>query len=109
MIASGSADPPHTRRVIDGMPPPSVARSTASAPAQIVGTPAPSVTFSLLIRFTSDAGCMCRSGSTMSAPASSAAYASPHAFAWNIGTTGRTRSCSDSAKALPRQGAIECR
>ena len=44
-----------------------------------------------------------------SAPAITAAYGSPQAFAWNIGTTGSTLSCSDSANTLPRQTPIECR
>jgi hypothetical protein len=57
---------------MDDMSPPA-ARSTASTPAQIVGTPAPIVTRSLEISLTSEAGCICRSGSTMSEPASSAA------------------------------------
>ena len=44
-----------------------------------------------------------------SAPASTAAYASPQALAWNIGTTGRTLSCSDSANTLPWHTPSECR
>ena len=58
---------------------------------------------------TSGSGCRNRSGMTRSAPAYIAAYGSPQAFAWNIGTTGSTRSCSDSPKTLPVHTAIECR
>ena len=46
---------------------------------------------------------------TRLAPAITAAYGRPQAFAWNIGTTGSTRSRSDSANTLPVQTAIECR
>ena len=43
------------------------------------------------------------------APASTAAYGRPQAFAWNMGTTGSTRSASDRPNTLPMQTAIECR
>jgi hypothetical protein len=46
---------------------------------------------------------------TSDAPAMRAAYGRPQALAWNIGTTGRTRSALDSAKALPVHAAIEWR
>ncbi len=45
----------------------------------------------------------------MLAPAMSAAYGRPQALAWNIGTTGRTRSRSDIANTDPVLTAIECR
>ena len=41
-------------------------------------------------------------------PAIQPAYGSPHALAWNIGTTGRTLSCSRRASTLPLTFATEC-
>ena len=52
---------------------------------------------------------MKRSGSTRSAPAISAAYGSPQALAWNIGTIGNTLSLNPSPIPLPLHTAIECR
>jgi hypothetical protein len=108
ITVSGSADPPQTRVRSEETSPPA-ARRWASTPCQIVGTPAPIVTFSLSISLTMAAGIMNRSGITSSAPESMAAYGRPHALAWNCGTTGRIRSRSESAKALPRLAPIECR
>ena len=44
-----------------------------------------------------------------SAPDRTAAYGRPHALAWNIGTTGSTRSLSQTPRVLPMQTPIECR
>ena len=48
ITASGSAEPPQTRVRSEEMSPPD-ARRWASTPCQIVGTPAPTVTFSVSI------------------------------------------------------------
>jgi hypothetical protein len=59
---------------------------------QTVGTPAEQVTFSASIRRASGSPCRKRSGITSDAPVSPAPYGIPHAFTWNIGTIGSTRS-----------------
>ncbi len=64
---SGSAEPPQTRVRSEEMSPP-CARRCASIPCQIVGTPAPTVTFSVSMSLTTAAGIMNRSGITRSAP-----------------------------------------
>ena len=74
-----------------------------------MGTAPASVGRSSSISAASGSGCRNRSGMIEVAPAITAAYGSPQALAWNIGTTGSTRSRSDSAKTLPVQTAIECR
>jgi hypothetical protein len=53
-------------------------------------------------------GCMFEPGMTSDAPAITAAWQSPQAFAWNIGTTGITRSRSDTAAASATIAPIEC-
>ena len=58
----------------------------------MVGTPAATVTRSSSIRRASGSAWRKRLGMTMSAPTNSEACGSPHALAWNIGTTGITRS-----------------
>ena len=65
--------------------------SSGSTPIQIVGTPAASVTFSPSISSAIAFGCIFGPGIARSAPAITAAWQSPHALAWNIGTTGITR------------------
>jgi hypothetical protein len=57
----------------------------------------------------SGAACRCCCGKTRSAPAIHAAYGTPHALAWNIGTTARNRSRSDSARAIVDVIVSECR
>ena len=42
------------------------------------------------------------------APAITAAWQSPQALAWNIGTTGRTTSRSDTASVSASIAPIEC-
>ena len=78
-------------------------------PCQIVGTPAPTVTFSVSMSLTMAAGIMNRSGITRSAPDIIAAYGSPQAFAWNCGTIGMIRSRSLTPSPFTVQTAIECR
>ncbi len=76
---------------------------------QIVGTAPATVGRWVSMRSTSDLASMKRSGSTMSAPAISAAYGRPQALAWNIGTIGNALSEKLSPMPLPLQTAIECR
>jgi hypothetical protein len=59
----------------------------------MVGTPAAIVTFSLSIRSAMSCGVMRGPGNTSAEPDMLAVYGMPHALAWNIGTTGMTRSC----------------
>ena len=68
--------------------------SAGSTPIQMVGTPAATVTCSSTIRSAIAPGDRSGPGITRSAPAATAAWASPQALAWNIGTTGSTRSAS---------------
>ena len=75
----------------------------------MVGTAPATVGRSASISLTSGSGCRNRSGMIRSAPDMTAAYGRPHALAWNIGTTGSTRSLSHMPKVLPRQTPIECR
>ena len=63
-------------------------------PIQIVGTPALSVTRSDSIMDSSPAGLRSGPGMASDAPARNAVYGSPHAIAWNIGTTGMSTSRS---------------
>ena len=76
---------------------------------QIVGTAPETVTRSPSISRHSGSACSHRLGITRSAPASAAAYGSPHAFAWNIGTIGSTRSARLTASVSARQAPSECR
>ena len=50
-----------------------------------------------------------RSGMTRSAPAISAAYGSPQALAWNIGTMGSVTSSLPTSSALLVHVAMACR
>ena len=50
-----------------------------------------------------------RSGMTIVAPAMAHAYGKPHAFAWNIGTTGSTRSLCLIATLSARHLPSACR
>ena len=86
-----SAEPPQRmRRSADR----SCSLSSGTAPSQMVGTPAVMVTRWRSSRPSTPFGDMFGPGNTMLDPASSAAYGSPHALAWNIGTTGMTMSRS---------------
>ena len=88
-----------------------VSRSTSSssAPIQIVGTPAASVTFSVSISSAIAGGVICGPGNASAAPAITAACARPQALAWNIGTTGMTVSRSETATVSASIAPIECR
>ena len=83
--------------------------SSGSTCIQIVGTPAATVTFSSTTR--SAIAFPDRSGPGMirSAPAATPAWASPHALAWNIGTTGRIRSDSRAPSESAVITPIVCR
>ena len=83
--------------------------SSASTPIQIVGTPAASVTRSDSISSAIAGGVMCGPGNTSSAPAITAACARPQALAWNIGTTGRTTSRSQTPSVSASIAPMECR
>ena len=76
---------------------------------QIVGTAPETVGLLAAINRRSGSACRKRSGITATAPAISAAYGRPQAFAWNIGTIGRTRSSASAPTRRPCATAIECR
>ena len=63
-------------------------------PIQIVGTPALSVTFSCSNASSRLSGSRCGPGNTCFAPTRQQVNGKHHAFAWNIGTTGRIVSPS---------------
>ena len=109
IIEAGAAEPPITIERID-VRSQRFASSSRSArmPSQIVGTPAARVTFSADIRSSSDPGARCGPGKTIFAPDATAANGRPHAFAWNIGTTGRTASPSLTASVSARQTPSVC-
>ncbi len=94
IIAGGHAEPPMMVRRIDPNTK-SLASTCASRPCHTVGTPAETVTPSLSINSWSEAPSSAGPGNTSFAPTMHAAYGSPHAFTWNIGTTGSTASCED--------------
>ena len=73
----------------------------------MVGTPPAAVTFSASISLASGSPWRKRLGVTRSAPVNGAACASPQAFAWNIGTTGRTRSVKRNPMLSAIRTAIE--
>ncbi len=76
---------------------------------QIVGTAPAIVGRWVSTRWISDLASMWRSGSTKSAPAINAAYGSPQALAWYIGTIGSTRSLAPTPMPLVLHAAIVCR
>src|SRR5436190_17016250 len=82
--------------------------SSGSAPIQMVGTPAASVTFSACSRDSTGSGCIWLPGKTCLAPTNVAAYGSPQALAWNIGTMAMTVSRSETAIVSTWQAPNEC-
>ena len=106
---NGTADPPQATKRSDEMSWPGSPSRKFITSFQIVGTAPATVGRWVSIRFTRDLASMNRSGSTMSAPAISAAYGSPQALAWNIGTIGKALSEKLRPMPLPPQTAIECR
>src|SRR5215468_494541 len=103
----GQADPPTTASSSDEM---SVGcwLMYARRSVQIVGTAPASVGRSASIIAASGAACRNRSGMTSVAPDINAAYGSPHAIAWNIGTITSSRVCGDRPNASFAQTCIEC-
>ena len=93
IIASGAAAPPTTMRMPDGSFQRAGSCSSACRmPAQIVGTPAVSVTCSDWYRSSRLAASRCGPGNTSFAPIITAVNGMPQALTWNIGTTGHTQS-----------------
>lgn len=90
----GQAEPPMktSRRQLTSR---GLASSSASSPCQTVGTAAAMVGRSRSIISASGSGWRKRSGMSIEAPAMKAACAVPHAFAWNMGTTGSRVSPPD--------------
>ena len=91
--ARGTAEPPHgiARRAETSLP-----SNSGKTPIQIVGTPAATVTFSVSIMSAREGALRSAPGITIVDPVATAACANPQALAWNIGTTGRTTSRSQT-------------
>ncbi len=104
--ARGTAEPPHGMARSDDVSRPS---SSGSTPIQMVGTPAATVTASSSISAANDGGDRSAPGITSEAPAAIAAWARPHALAWNIGTTGRIRSDSRTPRPPATMAPSVCR
>ena len=100
-----TAEPPHRMSRSEDV---SRSTSSSSAPIQIVGTPAASVTFSASISSAIAGGVICGPGNASALPAITAACARPQALAWNIGTTGITTSRSETATVSTSIAPIEC-
>jgi len=83
--------------------------SSGRTPIQMVGTPAARVTSSDSIISASLTGTMFGPGMTSLAPDATPAWASPQALAWNIGTTGRTTSLSQTPTESASIAPIVCR
>ena len=83
--------------------------SSGSTPIQIVGTPAAMVTRSSSMSLAIAGGERSGPGITSLAPDATAACARPHAFAWNIGTTGRmtSLSCTPRPSATMRAHRVQ--
>jgi hypothetical protein len=95
MSACGTAEPPtYIARMAERSNFPGFASRYCSTPIQMVGTPPVSVTRSVWNRSTRLAGSRCGPGITSLAPTITQEKGMPQALAWNIGTTGRTTSCS---------------
>src|SRR5262245_2622849 len=77
-------------------------------PSQIVGTPAATVTFSLIMRSMRLGGSRCGPGKMIRAPIIADVYGSPHALTWTLGTTGSTVSARDSPSVSGSADTIEC-
>jgi hypothetical protein len=87
-----------------------IPRAASSSPtaSQIVGTPPAIVTRSPVIRSTIEAASRCLPVKTCFAPAIVAACGIPQAFAWNIGTIGRTHSRGPIPTPAAEVAANEC-
>ncbi len=104
IIERGAAEPPTTIDLSrERSQPPGFASSACRMPSQIVGTPAVTVTRCSTKASSRLCGSRCGPGKTCFAPISVQANGKPHALAWNIGTTGRTTSASESGSAVAEQ------
>ena len=73
--------------------------AAASKPSHTVGTPSALVTFSASINSSRLFPSIPGPGSTSLLPTIAAAYGTPHALTWNIGTTGKVTSCAEMPSA----------
>ncbi len=107
---SGAAAPPTIIRSPgrSGHVPFAAASSASRIAIQIVGTPAALVTRSADISSSRLGGSRCGPHSTRRAPTIAAAYGSPHALTWNIGTTGSSVSARDSPSESGRAATSVC-
>ena len=85
------------------------ASSASSTVIHTVGTPAVSVTRSAAIRSSTLTASSFGPGSTRPDPVSAAVKMSPHALAWNIGTTGSRVSSRESELTSGSAPTSECR
>ena len=102
----GTAAPPHTMARSDDVSRPF---NSGNTDIQIVGTPAPTVTFSLTMWSAIALPERSGPGITRLAPHAAAACVRPHAFTWNIGTTGNTVSLSLMPIESATISAIVCK
>ena len=91
IIAGGQAEPPITVR-LRVLKLSLFCLAWLISPSQTVGTPALKVTFSPSSSSCRDLPSRCGPGNTSLAPTIGAAYGTPQALTWNIGTTGRITS-----------------
>ena len=83
-------------------------RVQSRSPIQTVGTPAVMVTPSRVIRPCRLTGSSLGPGRTSLAPTITAAYGSPQALTWNIGTTGMTHSAAASPNVSGMATIMAC-
>src|SRR5438132_304632 len=97
-MAGGQAEPPMTVRLnVENFN--LFSATYVSKPSQTVGTPAEKLTFSCSNNSYSDLPSSAGPGNTILAPDSGTEYGKPHAFTWNIGTTGSTQSRPETFSA----------
>src|SRR5687768_3064455 len=106
-MLGGHADPPITTFFTDENFLP-CARACARSAIHTVGTPSRLVTFSFSISSVRLVGSSPGPGSTSFDPVIAAAYGTPHALTWNIGTTGSVTSCEQMPSASCMHAAYEC-
>src|SRR6516225_3651644 len=106
-MAGGKADPPTiVRSKVENLTPASLTKR--NSPSHTVGTPAVKVTHSASISSYRDLPSRSLPGSTSLAPVNGAACEMPHAFTWNIGTTGSTESRADRPSASGSDAPNAC-
>ncbi len=96
------------RRTDDVSHLPGFASSSFRIPIQIVGTPAVIVTFSCWNASSRLSPSRNGPGKTCFAPTNVQVNGKPQAFAWNMGTTGSTTSCSVTESTPAIADASEC-